>query len=130
MKELSKATQNPVGDLISLPFQFNFYTGGDLEDRTLLNVNFQPVIPFKVSDEWSVIARTIVPMDSIPTIDGSASGLGDIQEQIYITPAQPGAIIWGVGPMISMPTATASPSSAAHGPSVPASSSSRMPVIS
>jgi hypothetical protein len=75
MKELSKATQNPVGDLISLPFQFNFYTGGDLEDRTLLNVNFQPVIPIKVSDEWSVIARTIVPMDSIPTIDGSASGL-------------------------------------------------------
>ena len=32
--ELAKASQNPVGDLISLPFQFNFNTGGGLEDRT------------------------------------------------------------------------------------------------
>jgi hypothetical protein len=27
---LAKATQNPVGDLTTLPFQFNFNTGGDL----------------------------------------------------------------------------------------------------
>ena len=43
---LAKETQNPVGSLISVPFQFNFNTGGDLEDRTFFNLNFQPVIPF------------------------------------------------------------------------------------
>jgi hypothetical protein len=31
--ELAKQTQNPVSDLISVPVQFNFYSGGDLEDR-------------------------------------------------------------------------------------------------
>lgn len=46
---LAKATQNPVGDLVSLPFQLNFNTGGDLEERTFFNLNFQPVIPFKVT---------------------------------------------------------------------------------
>jgi hypothetical protein len=108
--ELAKATQNPVGDLISLPFQFNFNTGGDLEDGTFFNLNFQPVTPFKLTDEWNLIARTIVPINSAPGPDGTRfSGVGDIQEQLFVTPRKPGGIIWGVGPAFSLPTATATP---------------------
>ena len=96
--ELAKKTQNPVGDLIAVPFQFNFNTGGDLGDETLFNLNFQPVIPFKLTDNWSMIARTIVPLYSIPSANGiSYSGVGDIQEQLFVTPAHPGKLIWGVG---------------------------------
>jgi hypothetical protein len=98
-----------VGGLISIPFQFNFNTGGDLSDRTFFNVNFQPVIPFRASRNWNVIARTIVPVDSMPAPDGARfSGLGDIQEQVFVTPSRPGAIIWGLGPTFSFPTATSS----------------------
>lgn len=107
---LAKETQNPVAGLISLPFQFNFNTGGDLEGRTFFNLNFQPVIPFKVTQHWNVIARTIVPVDSFPAPDGTRyNGVGDIQEQVFFTPAQSGAIIWGVGPSFSFPSATALP---------------------
>jgi len=107
---LAKQTQNPVGDLVSVPFQFNFNTGGDLEDRTFLNVNVQPVMPFRVTDRWNVIARTIVPLDSMPgEADTRFSGVGDIQQQIFITPAKPGGLIWGLGPTFSFPTATSSP---------------------
>src|SRR6478672_8877236 len=82
---LAKQTQNPVGDLISVPLQFNFNTGGDLKDATLFNLNVQPVIPFKVTSDWNVIARTIVPIDSVPGAgDVSFSGVGDIQLQLYI----------------------------------------------
>ena len=109
MTELAKATQNPVSDLVSLPFQFNFNTGGDLEDRTSLNINFQPVLPFKLSDDWSMILRTILPIDSVPVGEGVSSGIGDIQEQVYLSPARPGRIIWGAGPVFSLPTATARP---------------------
>jgi hypothetical protein len=35
--------------------------------------------------------------------------VGDIQEQIFFVPAKTGAIIWGVGPALSLPTATATP---------------------
>src|SRR5260370_35034271 len=88
--ELAKKTQNPVGDVTSLPFQFNFNTGGDLGDQTLLNLNFQPVIPFRLTDNWSMIARTIVPLYSVPGATGiSYSGVGDIQEQLFVTPAHP-----------------------------------------
>jgi hypothetical protein len=107
---LAKATQNPVADLTAVPFQFNFNSGGDLEDRSLFNLNFQPVIPFKATENWNVIARTIVPINNLPGPEGTRySGLGDIQAQLFITPAKPGGIIWGIGPMFSFPTATAEP---------------------
>lgn len=104
---LAKQTQNPVGDLTAVPLQFNFNTGGDSGAHTGLNLNFQPVIPFALNASWKVIARTVVPIDSLPIgDDGRQSGIGDIQEQLYLTPATPGKIIWGVGPMLSLPTAT------------------------
>jgi hypothetical protein len=107
---LAKETQNPVSSLISIPFQFNFLNGGGLDDETLLNLNLQPVIPFQVGEDWKVIARTIVPIDSYPGGDGVRySGVGDIEEQLFISPARPGPIVIGVGPMFSLPTATALP---------------------
>lgn len=107
---LAKASQNPVGDLIAVPLQFNFNTGGDLEDRTFLNLNFQPVIPFKLTRGWNVVARTIVPLNSLPgPLDTRFSGFGDIQQQVYFTPASPGSFVWGAGPMFSFPTSTIAP---------------------
>ena len=103
---LAKDTQNPVGDVVSMPFQFNFNTGGDLADADYFLLNFQPVVPIRITPSWNVIARTIVPFPSIPNGSTTEGGIGDIQEQLYFTPTRPGAIIWGVGPMLSLPTAT------------------------
>jgi hypothetical protein len=72
-------------------------------------VNFQPVFSFKATANWNVISRTIVPLDSMPTSDGRTSGIGDIQEQLYVTPSKVGKLIWGAGPVFSFPTATATP---------------------
>lgn len=106
---LAKQTQNPVSDLVSIPFQFNFNTGGGLEDRTSLVLNIQPVVPVKgVLREWNIIARTIVPYVSLPGPGGARqSGFGDIQEELFFTPAVPGSLVWGIGPVFSFPTATA-----------------------
>jgi len=108
--DLAKTTQNPVGDVVSVPFQFNFNQGGAYEDSTFFNLNFQPVIPIHLSHKLTLISRTIVPIDSVPTGDGtSSSGVGDINEQTFFTPARVHRIIVGVGPAFSFPTATASP---------------------
>jgi len=105
--ELAKKTQNPVGDLTSVPLQFNFNQGGDYGARAGLNLNLQPVIPFRLTSKWNAILRTIVPLNTLPAADGAReSGVGDIQAQFYVTPAQPGKLIWGAGPMFSLPTAT------------------------
>jgi hypothetical protein len=108
--ELAKTTQNPVGDIVSVPFQFNFNGGGGLKDDTYFNLNFQPVIPIHISQKVTLISRTIVPLDSFPGASGTRySGTGDIQEQTFFTPAKPGKMILGLGPAFSFPTATALP---------------------
>lgn len=108
--DLAKTTQNPVGDIVSLPFQFNFSTGDTLKDQTYLNVNFQPVIPIHISKSVTFISRTIIPMNSYPGENGTRySGVGDIQQQTFFTPAKAGKVIWGIGPAFSLPVATALP---------------------
>jgi hypothetical protein len=104
---LAKQTQNPVADLVTIPFQFNFNSGGGLGDGTLFNLNFQPVIPIKVTPDWTIIARTIIPFLSSPAPGGTqVSGIGDIVLQTFLSPAHPGKIIWGIGPEFSIPAAT------------------------
>src|SRR5262252_9511195 len=79
--DLAKQTQNPVADLTTVPLQFNFYSGGPLEDRTLYNLNVQPVFPLPLGS-LNLIARTIVPYFDIPGPGPTerVTGIGDIQE--------------------------------------------------
>jgi hypothetical protein len=110
VKDLAKQTQNPVGDIVSLPLQFNFNSGGGLHDENLFNLNIQPVIPIHLTPSVNMIARTIVPIESFPGPLGTRfSGFGDIQEQLFFTPAMAGRVIWGLGPVFSFPSSTAEP---------------------
>jgi hypothetical protein len=106
--DLAKQTQNPVADLTTVPLQFNFYSGGPLEDRTLYNLNFQPVFPLPVGSNLNLIARTIVPYFNVPgpRPTDRVTGIGDIQQQLFFTSKNPGAFVIGVGPLLSFPTAT------------------------
>jgi len=105
--ELAKAAQNPVGDLISLPFQNNLNFGVGPNDRTQNVLNIQPVWPFGLSDDWNLITRTIVPVISQPAPGSDRTGgLGDINFTAFLSPSKPGRVIWGVGPSIIFRTAT------------------------
>jgi len=111
--ELAKKTQNPVADLISVPFQSNFNFNTGTKDATVYVLNVQPVIPLHLSKEWNLITRIITPIINQPSlfdgpnrISGSAWGLGDINPSFFLSPARPGAFIWGVGPTFTLPTAT------------------------
>jgi hypothetical protein len=106
-EELAKLAQNPVGNLISLPFQNNTNLNFGPEKGTQNILNIQPVIPISISKDWNVITRTIVPvvwMPSLgPTID-SRSGIGDTVFTAFLSPANPGKWIWGAGPVVQIPT--------------------------
>jgi hypothetical protein len=108
-EELAKQTQNPVADLISVPFQNNFNFGTGSKDRTVWILNIQPVIPIKIGEEWNLITRTIMPVINQPSLfpgTSSATGLGDINPTFFFSPAKSGELIWGVGPTFTLPTAT------------------------
>jgi hypothetical protein len=107
--ELAKKTQNPVADLISVPFQNNFNLSAGSNDATIYILNVQPVIPLKLTEDWNLITRTIMPIINQPSLfEGSESafGLGDINPTFFLSPAKPGQLIWGVGSTFTLPTAT------------------------
>jgi hypothetical protein len=107
--DLAKKSQNPISDMISVPFQNNFNFGvGPKEDFQHV-LNIQPVVPFKLNKDWNLIVRTILPIISNPAMGpntGSRTGMGDIQLSTFLSPAKSGKVIWGAGPALRFPTAT------------------------
>ena len=113
--DLRAKTQNPVGNLISVPMENTVDFGAPNGSAYFLNI--QPVIPVTVGD-WNLINRIIMPLIYVPgpitgtpqilggTKGGSAFGLGDINYSVFLSPAKPGAVIWGLGPSINFRTAT------------------------
>src|SRR5205814_3888032 len=81
-EELAKIAQNPVGNLISVPFQNNTNLNFGPEKGTQNILNIQPVIPISISDDWNIITRTILPVIWQPGLgadDPSVSGISDLQ---------------------------------------------------
>src|SRR5262245_13519961 len=110
-EELAKKTQNPVADLISVPFQNNFNFGAGADRDMVWIMNFQPVIPIHITENWNLITRTIVPIINQPSLFpgmDSAFGMGDINPTVFLSPAKSKEFIWGLGPTMTLPTATES----------------------
>ncbi len=113
-----KASQNPVGNIAIIPFQFNNNYGVGPYSRYQFNLNVQPVVPLMLSTNWTLIARTIIPVLSNPSSAppsvcasaygcGSTFGISDIQEQLFFAPkTKPNELIWGAGPYFQFPTAS------------------------
>ncbi len=105
---LAKQSQNPIADLVSVPFQSNtnFSTGPFNRPQEVLNI--QPVIPMHLNADWNLISRTIVPLISQPdpVFDSNINGIGDITQSLFLSPTNPGALIWGVGPVFTVPSAS------------------------
>ena len=128
---LQKEAQNPVAGLISVPIQNNTNFGIGPFERTQNVLNIQPVVPVNVSQNWNIIARWITPIVWQPA-PGTANlevfgieentpaylaaqdvqahagvfGIGDMTPTFFFSPVKQGRVIWGAGPMFTLPTAT------------------------
>jgi hypothetical protein len=113
--DLRSAVQNPISSLISLPFKFTFDYGAPNGEASFLNI--QPVVPVTVG-KWNLVNRAIIPLIDSPgevagtpgmpnPIEGDgATGLGDINYSLFFSPVEYDKAIWGIGPSITIPTAT------------------------
>jgi hypothetical protein len=129
--DLQKEAQNPVAGLISVPLQNNTNFGIGPFGRNQNVLNIQPVIPVNVSQSWNLIIRWITPIVSQPApgtanlevfgieentpayfaaqdvqAHASVSGFGDMTPTFFFSPVKPHKLIWGAGPMFTLPTAT------------------------
>jgi hypothetical protein len=108
--DLAKAVQNPVASLVSVPVQnlTDFNIGPFARNRNTV-LQFQPVIPIQLGENWNLITRTIGALVYQPDITQphqGTFGLNDINPSFFFSPAKPGKLIWGAGPTFLLPTAS------------------------
>ena len=105
--EVAKKLQNPIGDLINVPFQSNTYFDVGPHKGTQEILNIQPVIPVHINPNWNVITRTILPLIWQPSLQPAQAvpfGTGPITFSAFFSPSKPiDGWLWGVGPAIQVP---------------------------
>jgi hypothetical protein len=105
---IQKAAANPIGSLISIPFQYNlnFKVGEFGHTQQVLNV--QPVVPVDLGAGHTLVVRVIQPLIAQPQLSsttGSSVGIGDMNPQLFYVPKN-GPTMLGFGPALVFPTAS------------------------
>jgi hypothetical protein len=107
---IAKKLANPIGALISVPFQNNMDIGIGDYNGSRNTLNFQPIVPFSLSAKYSLITRYIVPVIAQYDITGEGTqevGLSDALVSGWISNAVvKNGFVWGVGAAFLVPTAT------------------------
>ena len=116
--ELAKQLTNPVSSLWSIAFQQNNYMldMGPGESHWNSNLNFQPVLPVSLTEDWNLITRPVVTLfSSVPYLDPHNPGdidrttaFGDtvLMELVSPSPKLAGNWLLGLGPTFIFPTAS------------------------
>ncbi|MFC4475779.1 hypothetical protein [Flavobacterium chungangensis] len=107
-QELADKMANPVASLISVPLQNNLTYGIGAYNGSKYQINIQPVVPFKLSENLNLITRYILPVVDQQDVTGENThefGLSDATVTAFFAPKTKG-IILGVGPAFLVPTAT------------------------
>jgi len=106
--DLAKLKQDPVSGLRQVILQAQVSPNMPGSGKTAANYSVQPVWPFSVNEDWKVITYTILPVIQQPGGPGQSDkfGMGDTLINLFLAPKKPGAVVWGVGPAIMLPTHT------------------------
>lgn len=109
-KDLNKQLSNPVTNLWSLAFQFNNYI---LENgHWNHNMQFQPVLPISLTENWNLINRPVIPVyQSVPHPIGpgrlrQTTAFGDIVDVEMLSPAHSDPWLLALGPTFIFPSAS------------------------
>ena len=110
LQKIAKQARNPLPDQINIPIMPTFNFGPGHVTQFVLEI--QPVIPFHLPNDWNLVTRTDLMVINQPGTEpgqGDTFGFGDTQFWAFVAPPNTvaPALIWGVGPTILFPTASA-----------------------
>ena len=127
-EDLREAAQNPIADLISVPYQNNTNFAIGHTDNTQNVLNIQPVYPTQLNPNWNLITRPILPViNQPPFLSGpelqapeKSSGRHRSDRvrawrphpRIFLFAKKANltgsgaSLVWGAGPAFQFPTAT------------------------
>lgn len=104
--EIAKKLANPIADMISVPFQYNYSRGvGKNQTGSEQTLVFQPVIPFNLGGGDAFIFRPIVTSAHLISGTGfNGYGVANVTIESFYAPNTGSSWIWGVGPYLSSPS--------------------------
>ncbi|HTJ08674.1 MAG TPA: hypothetical protein VL393_03205 [Candidatus Binataceae bacterium] len=113
LNEVNKQLSNPISSIWALQLQENSYWLNKPE-RNAANLQFQPVLPLALTDDWNLITRPVFQvMNSSPYVNESGNlhrvtGFGDTILATMLSPSPKLAGPWllGLGPSFIFPTAS------------------------
>jgi len=108
-QSLVREAKNPLANLTNLQFFYDALLNVGPDNKTQDTLTIQPVIPFALNDNWSLITRTVLPLISQPAPApgaGPTNGVGDTQLAAFLSPARTGRLVWGAGPVFQIPSAS------------------------
>lgn len=106
--DLAKQSQNPVANMISLPFENNVNFDYGPSGKRMYTTNIKPVYPMPIGKNLNLINRLVAPvmyLEGQDSMDITPNQEVDIGGSL-VSPAKPGKIILGVGPVLELPTNT------------------------
>jgi hypothetical protein len=113
LNEVNKELSNPISSIWALQLQENTYWL-NTPDRNVVNLQFQPVLPLALTDDWNLITRPVFQvMNSTPYLNQSGNlhrvtGFGDTILATMLSPSPKLAGPWllAAGPSFIFPTAS------------------------
>ncbi len=104
-QDLAKSVHNPFEDFVKLPLQWTTGFAMGPHHNAGESVNLQPLIPFSLNSKWDLFARPSLSVTYQPS-PHEQFGLNDLQGSFFLSPHRADKWIWGVGPILQLPTAT------------------------
>jgi hypothetical protein len=111
--QINKQLSNPISSIWALQLQQNTYWLNQPE-RNVVNLQFQPVMPLSLTDDWNLITRPVFQVfNSTPYVNESGNlhrvtGCGDTILATLLSPSPKlaGPWLFGAGPSFIFPTAS------------------------
>ena len=108
--DLRRMAQNPFAYVIKVPIEQDLYFGNGPFSRNATSLQIQPVFPIRISEGWLLVPRIVATglayQPDVQRNSGGNLGLGDVCPTFFFTPVGEKTTIFGIGPSLSIPTAT------------------------
>lgn len=103
--EVLQKSQNPVSNLISVPFEYDSGYGNNVRN---VSAWVKPVIPMVLNDKWNLIARALINYQGLNIDNSTFKSFGNSTVTLFLSPRKPASFMWGAGPAVQVPMANTS----------------------